>query len=245
MKRILIVIVLCSTLSTYLAHAEMRTWTDARGNTIEAEFVENMHGNVTLVRPDGTEAFIKISNLSADDQKYVLVNSPPKIDIKVNKVTDRKNQGFSYESPSDSSYDRDYQVQTSSSLYKVTLKRSGTIPYNKPITAELYIIGYKKHSQEYVILSKTVKSFTYGEGDISDTFEFQSNPITTKNLQGGRDKGTVYHGNVVALVDNKGHLFDVKGSRSGMEEHIAFIRDQNTDFAMTREEIIEAIKEDQ
>ncbi len=68
MKPNFTVIALCATLATLVTHAEMRTWTDARGNTIEAEFLENMHGNVTLVRPDGTEAFIKIGQLDRLDR---------------------------------------------------------------------------------------------------------------------------------------------------------------------------------
>lgn len=245
MKHSLTAVALCSILVSFSARAQMRTWTDARGNTIEAELVENMHGEITLRRPDGREAFISISNLSADDQKYVLVNSPPKIDIRVNEVTSRSNQGFSYEDPNNSDNDRDYQVQTSSSHFKVTLKKSGTIPYRKPITAELYVIGYKKQTQEFIILSKTVKQFTFDEGDIEDEFSFESNPVTTKTLQGGRDRGTVYHGNLVALVDDKGHVFDVKGSRSKMEEHAAFIRKQSAGFAITKENLVSAINEAQ
>jgi len=221
----------------------MRTWTDVRGNTIEAELVENMHGQVTLLRANGNEAQISISSLSADDQKFVLVNSPPKIDIKVNAITSRQNKGFSPDSANDN--DRDFQIQTTHSQYKVTLKRSGTIPYKKPIQAELYVIGYKKQAQEYVILSKTVKKFTYGEGDKADEFVFESNPVTTKTLQGQRDGGTVYHGNLVALVDDQGHVFDVKGSRSKMEEHAAFIRKQNAGFSITKEDLISAINEAQ
>lgn len=243
MKSCITALILCSTLASLNAHAEMRTWTDVRGNTIEAELIENMHGNITLLRADGREAHIKISNLSADDQKFVLVNSPPKIDIRVNEITSRENVGFSPDSANDN--DRDFQVQTTHSLYKVTLKKSGTIPYDKPIQAELYVVGYKKQTQEYVILSKTVKKFTFGDGDKADEYVFESNPITTKNLQGQRDGGTVYHGNLVALVDDQGHVFDVKGSRSKMEEHAAFIRKQGPGFAMTKEDIISAINEAQ
>ncbi len=159
--------------------AEMRTWTDSRGNKIQAELLENMHGNVTLMRDNGKEAHISISDLSATDQKYILKNSPPKIDIQVSEVTSRKNKGFSFENEEDSSYDRDVQVQTSSSHYKVALKKSGTIPYDKPIQAELYVFGYKKQDDAFVLMSKTVNKFTFDQGDIKDKYVFESNPVTT------------------------------------------------------------------
>jgi hypothetical protein len=223
--------------------AEMRTWTDVRGHTIEAELLENMNGQVTLQKADGNEAHISISGLCAADQKYVLVNSPPKIEISVSEVTNRKNEGFSFENENDSSADTDYQVQTSSSHYKATLKKSGTIPYTKPIQAELYIFGYKKQDDAFVLLSKTVKRFTFDEGDVKDKFVFESSAVTTKNLQGNRAAGTVYHGNLLVLVDEKGRVFDAKGSRSRIQEFTALIRKLNAGQVVTKAEIESAQNE--
>ena len=230
------------TLSTLLcaaAQAELRTWTDSRGNKIEAELLENMNGEVTLLREDGREAHISISNLSANDQKYGLVNRPPKIDIQVSEVTSRKNKGFTFEAE-DSDYDRDVQVQTSSSSYKVTLKRSGTIPYDKPIQAELYVFGYKKQEDAFVLLSKTLKKFSFGDEDTKDKFVFTSNAVTTQNLQGNRKAGTTYHGNMVVLVDNKGRVFKTKGSRARMQEFTALIRKMKSGQVVSKAELVSA-----
>lgn len=229
-----------ATLAILLAHsaaAEMRTWTDVRGNKIEAEMLENMNGQITLVRAKGGEAHISISNLSAADQKYVLVNSPPKIEISVSEVTDRKNQGFSFEDSEDSNNDIDVQVQTSSSHYKATLKKSGTIPYGKPIQAELYVFGYKSQDDAFVLMSKTIKKFTFDQGDIKDKYVFESNPVTTKSLQGNRKAGTKYHGNLLVLVDEKGRVFNAKGSRSRMQEFTAQIRKMDAGQVVTKAEI--------
>ncbi|WP_372796092.1 SHD1 domain-containing protein [Pontiella sp.] len=245
MKHLLTGITLFSLMLSSAVHAQMRTWTDVRGNTIEAELVENMNGQVTLMLADGNETHISISNLSADDQKFVLVNSPPNISISVNEITSRSSEGFAFEHPENSDFDRDFQLKTSVNRYKVTLKRSGTIPYNKPIKAELYVIGYRKQTEEYFILSKTVKEFTFGEGENGDVFVFESNPVNTKVLQGVRDRGTVYHGNLVALVDDQGRVFDVKGTRSKMEEHAAFIRKAKPGLSMTKEQLASAINEAQ
>ncbi len=235
-----------ATLSTLLcvsAQADLRTWTDIRGNKIEAELVENMHGNVTLRKADGNEAHISISGLSATDQKYVLKNSPPKINIRASEITYRKNMGLTFENPHDSSNDRDIQIQTTYSRYKVTLSRSGTIPYDKPIQAELYVIGYKKQSDEFVLLSKTVKKFTFDQGDVEDKFIFTSNQTTTRSVQGGNDQGTKYFGNLVVLVDYKGGVFNAKGTRSKMEEHTAFIRKLTAGAIVTKADLASAMNE--
>ncbi|MDF7825817.1 SHD1 domain-containing protein [Pontiellaceae bacterium B12227] len=239
----IIMTAMLSTLLTSIAEAELRTWTDSRGNTIEAELLENMNGQVTLKKADGNETHISISNLSADDQKYVLVNSPPKIEISVSEMTDRKNQGFSFENENDSSADTDYQVQTTSSSYKVTLKKSGTIPYREPINAELYVFGYIKQDDAFVLLNKTVKKFTFNEGDTKDKFVFTSDPVTTKNLQGNRSKGTAYHGNMVVLVDHKGRVFNTKGSRARMQEFTALIRKMKSGQVVSKAELASAQNE--
>lgn len=233
-------ILLCSA-----AQAELRTWTDSRGNKIEAELLENMNGEVTLAREDGREAHISISNLSADDQKYVLVNSPPKIDISVSEVTNRKNKGFSFENEEDRHADNDVQIQTSSSSYKVTLKKSGTIPYDSPIQAELYVFGYKKQEDAFVLLSKTVKEFTFGGEDTKDKFVFTSDSVTTQKMQGNRAAGTSYHGNMVVLVDKKGRVFNVKGSRARMQEFTALIRKMQSGQVVSKTELASAQNEAQ
>jgi hypothetical protein len=232
----LITFTMLSFLFSSAATAELRTWTDSQGHTIEAELVENMHGHITLQRENGKEAHISISDLSAADQKYVLKNSPPKIDISVSEITSRKNKGFSFENQSNSAYDRDIQIQTTSSHYKVTLKKSGTIPYDKPIQAELYVFGYKKLAEEFVLLDKTIKKFTF-TGDAEKKFIFESDQITTRDLQDEKEAGIEYHGNLVVLVDHQGRVFNQQGSRSRMQEHTAFIRKLKEGATATKEDV--------
>ena len=218
------------------APAEMRTWTDVYGRTIGAELIENMNGDITLLMESGKEAHIKISGLSAADQKYVLKNSPPKIDIQISESTDRQNQGFSFENPNDSSADRDVQVQTSTTEYKITLKKSGTIPYDKPMHAEFYLIGFKKESEEFVLLDKTVERFSFGKED-DNKFVFNSDPVTVQNLQGGKEKGTELFGYLVVLVDENNHVFNTKGSRAKIVEHTARIRKRDEGFSIKKADL--------
>ena len=219
-----IITVSLALLITTFAQAEMRTWTDSFGRKIQADMVENMNGNITLLMESGKETQINISKLSAADQKYILKNSPPKINIQVSKATDRQNQGFTFEDENDSSNDRDVQVQTTSTEYKVTLKRSGTIPYDKPIYAEFYLIGFDKEGLAFILLDKTVSRVDFNQDGSKDKFTFNSDNVTVKNLQGGRDKGTELFGHLVVLVDENNRVFSVKGSRSKIEEHTARLR---------------------
>jgi len=59
-------------LSAALARAqEVRTWTSARGATLEASFVSESFGQVVLQRPDGEQMRIRLNQLSSADQAYV------------------------------------------------------------------------------------------------------------------------------------------------------------------------------
>ncbi len=50
---------------------EIRTWTSARGATMEAAFVENRFGQVILQKADGEKIKISLNQLSGADQIYV------------------------------------------------------------------------------------------------------------------------------------------------------------------------------
>lgn len=51
--------------------AEARTWTSISGAEIEADFVEETWGQVTLRKEDGTEIRIRLAQLSPEDQTYI------------------------------------------------------------------------------------------------------------------------------------------------------------------------------
>jgi hypothetical protein len=57
-------------LSTVTA-GENRTWTDAKGNTLAAEYLESTSQTVTLRTPDLRNIKVKIGDLSEVDRKYI------------------------------------------------------------------------------------------------------------------------------------------------------------------------------
>ena len=52
--------------------ADLRTWTDATGKIkVQAKFVSNENGKVTLQKADGAELEIDLKKLSLPDQKFI------------------------------------------------------------------------------------------------------------------------------------------------------------------------------
>lgn len=62
----------CGWFATAAVAAETRTWTDSTGKfKIQAEFVSEQNGNVTLRQTDGSEVEIPVNKLSKPDQDYL------------------------------------------------------------------------------------------------------------------------------------------------------------------------------
>jgi hypothetical protein len=67
----LAIIALGGLLSTWMAHAEPRTFTNAEGNTVEAELISLEDETVVLKLRNGTAAKVPLKTLSESDQSFV------------------------------------------------------------------------------------------------------------------------------------------------------------------------------
>jgi hypothetical protein len=200
------------------AGAEYRTWTDTDGTKLEAELIENLHGQVSLRTKDKKVVNVSISTLCAADQKFVLASSPPEIGIDVVEITDTKNEGFG------GGYGGGFQIQYGTVQFKVTLTKESTIPYTGgQLTAELYIIGSQKLKGRYGLLGKTVETFSFDDL-ASGKYEFRSSNINMQQFEAGGTVGAEYEGYYVVLLDEEGRVFKTKGSRAMFEEHSKTIR---------------------
>jgi hypothetical protein len=232
-------VIIASTMFVMLGQtspAQSRTWVDSDGRKLKAEFVENLHGHVTLKASDGRLLHVSISSLSANDQEYVLGLTPPDIAIDVVEDTDRHNQGFDLGDSNGDRNDDEFQIQSSKDRYKATLTKDSMRSYNGTIRAELYIMGSQSVRSQFVLLNKTVATVAFANE--SDTFEFTSGNINLTNIEAGSTLGTQYAGYLVVLVDEAGRVFDSKGSRSMFEEHVATIRKKKQGDTIARTDLI-------
>lgn len=69
MKRLLIA--LCFSTTVIVASAEIREWSDKKGNSVKAEFREMEAGKAVLIREDGKKVKVDPTLLSAADQAYI------------------------------------------------------------------------------------------------------------------------------------------------------------------------------
>lgn len=60
-----------SSISTIYAKHPLRTWTSKEGKTIQARFVEEQNGKITIKREDGRQFKVLLDKFSTVDQEYV------------------------------------------------------------------------------------------------------------------------------------------------------------------------------
>ena len=59
-------------------NAELRTWTAVNGKEVEAEFVSNSDGQVSLKMKSGKVFEVSLNKLSKADQEFLKAKSSPK-----------------------------------------------------------------------------------------------------------------------------------------------------------------------
>ena len=71
-------LVLLTLFLSVVCNAELRTWTAVNGKEVEAEFVSNSDGQVTLKMKTGKVFKVPIDKLSKADQDFLQAKSSPK-----------------------------------------------------------------------------------------------------------------------------------------------------------------------
>lgn len=204
-------------LVTVLSHAETRIWKDKEGNEVEAELVKVSGSDVYLRSPDGKELKkVKLEDLSPKDQKYAQINTPPKLRLSVSVNTDRRNESHNF--------DRRHSltVQKEEVQCEATVEKASSDPYEPKLKAILFTFGTVERKDLYVVLDRTLSPFSFG-GEAGNTHRFEGGEINLRQTEfssADSARGVEYEGYVLLVVDVKGNLLDVKGSRSFFEKNV-------------------------
>ncbi len=194
------------------ARAELREWTDTDGKTVKAEFVRKEVESVVLRREDGTELKVAFSLLSDADQDYVMLRTPPRIEINMEPSVDAYTVGYLGNGGYD--YTVKYQVVEPS----VLLRKTSTDPYYAPLTMQVVIIGRIREVNRYIIIDNTAVPFTF-TGQQSYEVTYRGFPLDLRQIKGSWKSGVEYEGYLVAVRDSSGAIVAAKASKLALEEH--------------------------
>ena len=213
MRRLLIGIMIVLAIGAMGTFAEMRTWTDKKGNSIEAEFVSIFSGKVVLKTANGKQKKIPQSGLSAKDQEYLKNAIPPT--IKIDVFIDKENKQISSDGYG-------YSRRKEKIKGRVTLTKKNRESSSRKFTAYLYIFGKDLHDDEIWILDKTQYEFSF-EHQKEIEFSGKQSTVTYTNTTYSNDQGDRYDGYLVFIKDSGGNVVCIKGSRSKYEEKVTQI----------------------
>lgn len=209
------------------APADMRDWTDRDGKTIKAEFVRKEVESVVLRTEDGAELRIALNQLSDADQEFVMLRTPPRIEINMEPSVDSYTVGYLGNDGYD--YTVKYQVVEPS----VVLRKTSTDPYSAPLTMEVVIIGRIREVNRYIIIDNTAYEFTF-TGEQSYEVQYRGYPLDLRQIRGSWKSGVEYEGYLVAIRDSSGAIVASKASKLALEEHADEVSSAATGSVLTR-----------
>lgn len=198
--------------------AEFRTWTDRKGNTVEAELAGTEGKKIILRKQDGKTIALSPLLLSDDDKEYLhgkisadlfdpavdaLDLEKPRLEIQFKKVSDTENEigvyGF-----------RDVHM-----VGLVNIIRKSGKPYSGYLKASVYMIGHNKGINGYVLLDTTSHDL-----DLEKNSEISlcGTKLIIREDKEYYTSNTQYAGYVVVVTDEEGGIIALKSSNPKYEE---------------------------
>ncbi len=224
MKKQWLVILIVWVIGGTAVHAEMRMWTDKKGNSIEAEFVKLFSGKVVLKTADGKQIKVPQNGLSNKDLEYLKNVVPPKLDIEVDINTDSKNIKNKH-------FVSSINMKQEKIRGKVTITKKNRDPSCRTFVAYLYVFTKHQQSEKIKVIDKKKHDFSF---KTQNMVKFEGSTISTHYYNNGYywsdfssnydNYGEEYEGYLVFIEDDKGHIICTKGSCKLFENMVSKIK---------------------
>ncbi len=190
--------------------AEMRVWTDAKGEPVTGEFERELFDDILIRDAKKKTHLLPKETLSPQDVHYIHHQVHPEIEIDVVKKSRRRIEQ-EWVHPLDNT-----QLYTCT----VRLKKKSRFTCKDTLTAELYIIADETDGDNYILIQRDTIRFVFPEHKKSD-YEFTVRDIPVRNyFHGGTIQWTreaVYRGYIVAVFDSRGQFITYKTDLSEMD----------------------------
>lgn len=195
--------------------AEMRIWTSADGQTVEAEFVRFSMGKIVLKKADGKEISVPPSYLSDDDQEYVITRIPPK--------PPRLKLDFSKKAQTTAEYYDDHRQKL---RFTVKIMKASREPYEGKLKVELFVLGEDLGGGEKSMLLRKVWEDVVLSSVPNDVLELSPAPITVHYDDQGYEYGTKYDGYAFFVFDDSGAVIASRASSKKLERQLEKLRSE-------------------
>lgn len=175
----------------------VRTWTDVRGGEIQARFVSEVFGSVTLLTEEGRRINIDVDQLSDQDVRYLRTRVLPELDISLTRTTASR-QPSRYGMPGSLITAVDAEV---------TIRKTSRNPFEGELTAELFLVSREVGTTTYRLSGRTKESFYLTRANRDrHTFQYAVELFRFRDMNSGDERGQEHQGYVITVRDQEGRI---------------------------------------
>jgi len=189
--------------SARTAEDELRMWTMAGGEPLEARFVAMIGKKVVLKDVRGRQRKIPVDRISAEDRMYIELARPPKFNIDFTKKSSQVIVDTSTPFWVTSEFHRsDFDY-----VFSARLKQRSVGEYNHELAVEFFAIGEEVDGDNYILLDRQKSNFTPSKEN-SRSHAFHGDTIRVTDFVLFQTRGQKYGGYLVVVTDSRGTIID-------------------------------------
>ena len=194
----------------------MRIWTTVAGKTVEAEFLSEVGGKVTLKNSRGKQVRLGLAELSEEDRVYIALATPPKFDIRFLK------RGKQAPKPEDSPFiSNPKPYRGTDYVFGAEIIKKGSKPYNHELTVEYFVFANEADGRTYRMVERNGAAYVpsiENEGTLSISGESIRLEEYAMN-ENYSLRGTSYGGYLILLRDKTGKIIQYETSHERLFEN--------------------------
>ena len=142
-----------------------------------------------------------------------LAQFPLRVDINASTKTDRKRTSDGMKG----------QITRNYVTVAVTVKKSSSQPWEKPVSVELYVIGKPVDTEGFTIVGATTNKYTFSKEN-NNTIKFESPIYTFAEVSLFEEVGLKYETFLIIVSDDQGKVVQTRAGRTLAEKEMELIR---------------------
>jgi hypothetical protein len=196
----------------------MRQWASTSGKTIDAEYLSLVGNNAILRNVKGKQLKIPVGQLSPEDQEYLELANPPRLNIDFIKRSSQRQVKVTPYLPEVPPRVFNYE-------FGVKVKQISSGAYNHELTVEYFALGQQYlDDQKYKLLDRNSDTFTLSAtNNLSHRFSGKPVELTAYEFHGS-NRGLKYAENLVVVTDKRGEIIQHSSSGKWIFEHLEELR---------------------
>jgi hypothetical protein len=193
----------------------IRIWTATNGETFEAQYVTRMSGKAVLKDTRGKIKKVPLSLLSAEDNLFIELNEPPKLNISFSKQSKSR-------PPIDPGPFLEWTPPTLIDyVFTAKINQHSAGDYNHELQVEFFAIGSEVDGDNYILLDRQSSAFT-PSNENKRSHAFSGVPVLCYDYVDwySQKRGSKYGGYLITVSDVRGRIIAHEASGKWLFDHL-------------------------